>query len=134
MIVKVRERETNYIIHGSSWGRIGYTCIFSFHSALLYPEERSVSIDSSLVLLECILAGEFLGNGKIQWSYNGQTITPGDKYQVLSIDCTYGKCHHYQLQIRQANANDVGTYTCSFENMSKDITVVTSKLYYFPLY
>ena len=86
-----------------------------------------MSIDSNLVLLGCILAGEFSGNGNIQWSYNGQTIIPSDKYQVFTvnnIDCTYGKCHRSQLQIRQANANDVGTYTCSFEDMSEDITVM----------
>ena len=94
-----------------------------------------MSIDSNLVLLECILAGEFSGSGNIQWSYNGQLLRDGDKYQVFTannVDCTYGKCHRSQLQIRQANANDVGTYTCSFEDMSEDITVmnVTSKLYY----
>ena len=99
----------------------------------LYAEERSVSIDSNLVLLECILAGEFSGSGNIQWSYNGQILRDGDKYQVFTannIDCTYGKCHRSQLQIRQANANDVGTYTCTFEDMSEDITLmnVTGKL------
>ena len=113
--------------------------LYNLFPVVLYAEERRLSIDSNLVL-ECLLVGEFSGSGNIQWSYNGQLLRDGDKYQVFTdnIDCTYGKCHRSQLQIRQANANAVGTYTCSFEDMSEDITVmnVTSKLYYifFPFY
>ena len=107
--------------------------MYNLFPVVLYPEERSVSIDSDLVLLECILAGEFSGSGDIQWSSNDQQLRDDDKYQVFTsnnVDCTYGKCHRSQLQIRQANANDVGTYTCTFEDMSEDITVinVTGKL------
>ena len=109
-------------------------CISLCHSVVLYADEKIVNIVSNFVLLECILAGEFSGNGNIEWLYNSQLLRQGDKYQVFTADnvgCTYyGKCHRSQLQIRPANANDVGTYTCSFEDMSEDITVVTSKFYY----
>ena len=99
------------------------------HSVVLYPVVNSVTIDSTLVLLECILAGETSNNHSIQWSFNGHLLRSSDKYRVFtgdSFECTYGKCHQSQLQIRQATTNDAGIYTCSFQDMLKNITVTDS--------
>ena len=101
---------------------------------MLYPAKRSVSIDTPVVLLECILAGEVSSEENIKWSFNGRALGGGseDKYSIFIITenvCPYGTCQRSQLQIDPASANDVGTYTCSFSDLSEDITVmnVTSK-------
>ena len=98
---------------------------------VLYPAKRSVSIDSTVVLLECILAGEVSTGEEIKWSFNGRVLggDSEDKYSIFIITenvCPYGTCQRSQLQINPASANDVGTYTCSFSDLSEDITV-TSK-------
>ena len=95
---------------------------------VLYPAKRSVSIDSTLVLLECILAGEVSTGEQIMWSFNGRALGGGseDKYSIfIATDvCPYGTCQRSQLQINPVNANDVGTYTCSFSDLSEDIIVM----------
>ena len=113
-----------------SWKCDHQTCVFpSSSSVVLYPAKRSVSIDSTLVLLECILAGEVSTGEEIMWSFNGRALGGGseDKYSIFIVTenvCPYGTCQRSQLQINPANANDVGTYTCSFSDLSEDITVI----------
>ena len=94
---------------------------------MLYPTIKTVSFqDGDLVLLACILAGEISGNKNIQWFFNGQMLSNTAKYTIaLSSDilCAYGTCQQSQLQIRQADANDAGKYTCSYENLSQQIII-----------
>jgi hypothetical protein len=81
-----------------------------------------------LVFLECILAGYIPGNKDIQWFFNGEMLRNSEKYTIFDSSdtvCTYGTCQHSPLLIRLPNANDVGTYTCSYENLSERISVVT---------
>ena len=99
---------------------------------VLYPTLKTVSFeDGDLVLLGCILAGEISGNKNIQWFFNGQLRNTAKYTIALSSDilCAYGTCQWSQLQIRQADANDAGTYTCSYENLSEQIIIerATSK-------
>ena len=103
----------------------------SHHSSpvVLYPNMRIVSLEGSLVLLECILAGEISGAENIQWSFNEQTLMNSGKYTIFAsnnIVCIYGTCHQSQLQIRQANFNDIGTYKCSYADLLGEITVMSA--------
>ena len=81
--------------------------------------------------MQCVLIrGRLHYNQDIQWFFNGEMLMIAEKYTIFhSSDavCTYGTCRHSQLLIRLPNANDVGAYTCSYENLSERISVVTSK-------
>ena len=98
-------------------------------SVILYPNMKTVLLEE-VVFLECILAGYIPGNKDIQWFFNGEMLRNSEKYTIFDSSdavCAYGTCRHSQLLIRLPNANDVGTYTCSYENLSERISVVTSK-------
>ena len=95
---------------------------------VLDPSQAEVSFDDNeLVLLKCILAGDKSETEKIQWMFDGQTLSNSEKYLILESDdimCDYGTCHQSQLQIKQASYNDAGMYTCSYAGRSAEIILM----------
>ena len=85
------------------------------------------------MLLHCTLAGypDRIDAESIVWSFMGQRITRSDKY-ILSVsnneECPpYIACGIAFLQISDLNSSDDGDYTCSFEELSRTITLFRGK-------
>ena len=98
---------------------------------MLYSNMKTVLYEENdLIILECILIGEVIGTEDIEWFFNGEILRNSRKYTILELDnivCSYGICYQSQLQIRQADDTDAGTYTCSYSTLSEEIVVVASE-------
>ena len=99
---------------------------------LLFQSKKTVTLfEDSDVLLECLLAGDISETADIQWFFNGQRLHDSDKYTTPpseNVVCFYCLCLQSQLQIKQANSSDIGTYTCSYKNLAKEIAVLSKHL------
>ena len=105
-------------------------------TGILSTDLKNVSIDiQSSVVLQCRVAGyEHLlstGSNLIEWRFKDHILSFTDKYfisVVISSCPPYGVCLTSHLIISSPNRNDVGSYTCAFEDLTQTITLIEGKL------
>ena len=98
-------------------------------TGILSTEQNTVLIDMlSSVVLQCRVAGYAhllsTDSNLIEWRFNSQKIFTSDKYfiSIGTSSCPpYGMCRTSLITIRMINSNDVGNYTCAFEDLKLTI-------------